>query len=261
MMGRQKGRQPKLFYGNVNIAERVPAKHLLRKIEKALDFDFIYKEVGDSYGANGNVSVPPPVTLKLMLLLVLYNVRSERELMETLAFRLDWLWFLGLDIDDEIPNHSVLSKARARWGVEVFKGLFERIVGQCVKAGLVNGKKLFVDASLIDANASNNSVIKKGSLKRYLHKGYCKLEDRLDDLYEEKKGEANQKYISTTDPDAAVSRHGSGASKLRYKTHRGVDGKAEVITSTIVTTGSIDDAEKLNAVIDEHEQVSGYNIL
>ncbi len=83
MMGRQKGRQPKLFYGNVNIAERVPAKHLLRKIEKALDFDFIYKEVGDSYGANGNVSVPPPVTLKLMLLLVLYNVRSERELMET----------------------------------------------------------------------------------------------------------------------------------------------------------------------------------
>ncbi len=77
---------------------------------------------------------------------------------------------------------NVLSKARARWGVEVFKGLFERIVGQCVKTGLVNGKKLFVDASLIDANASNNSVIKKGSLKRYLHKGYCKLEDICQEL-------------------------------------------------------------------------------
>jgi transposase len=242
---------------DINIEERVPHKHILRKINKVIDFDFIYNEVKGSYGMNGNVSVAPPVILKLMLLLVLYNVRSERELMETLSVRLDWLWFLKLDIDSEIPDHSVLSKARTRWGVEVFKCLFERVVGQCVQAGLVNGKKLFVDASLIDADASNNSVIKRGSLKRYLRKGYRKLEDRLDELYEEKNGEANKKYISTTDPDAAVTRHSSGESKLRYKTHRGVDAKSEVITATIVTTGSVDDGEKLGDVIDEHEQTSG----
>ena len=77
-----------------------------------IDFDFIYGEVADKYGRNGNVSVPPPVILKLMLLLVFYNVRSERELMDTLPERLDWLWFLGYDLDADIPDHSILSKAR-----------------------------------------------------------------------------------------------------------------------------------------------------
>lgn len=132
--------------------------HPLRAINKRIDFDFIYKEVKDKYGSNGNVSVPPPVILKLMLLLVFYNVRSERELMETMPERLDWLWFLGYDLDTEIPNHSVLSKARKKWGVETFKKFFEMIVWQCVESGLVDGSKIFIDSSLIDADASNNSA-------------------------------------------------------------------------------------------------------
>ena len=64
----------------------------------------------------------------MMLLLIFYNVRSERELAATISERLDWLWFLDYDLDDDIPNHSVLSKARARWEVETFKTFFERIV-------------------------------------------------------------------------------------------------------------------------------------
>jgi hypothetical protein len=68
-----------------------------------IDFDFIYDEVRDLYGDKGNVSVPPPVILKMMLLLILYNVRSERELMMTIALRVDWVWFLGYDLDSEIP--------------------------------------------------------------------------------------------------------------------------------------------------------------
>jgi transposase len=94
-----------------------------------------------------------------MLLLILYNVRSERELMNTLPMRLDWLWFLDYDLDSEIPNHSVLCKARNRWGVEAFQRFFERIVWQCVEAGLVDGSKIFMDSSLVQADASNNSVI------------------------------------------------------------------------------------------------------
>ncbi len=260
MMGKQKGRQPKLFYSDINIEERVSGRHLLRRIQQRIDFDFIYKEVQESYGTNGNVSIAPPVTLKLMLLLVLYNVRSERELIDTLPVRLDWLWFLGFDLDSTVPNHSVLSKARARWGVETFQRFFERIVSQCVQAGLVDGKKLFVDASLIDADASNNSVIKRGSLKKYLRKGYRKLEARLDDVVEDKKGETNSKLISTTDPDAAVTRHSIGKPKLRYKTHRGVEGKEEVITATKVTAGSVDDGDMLSEMIDIHEQNTGHKI-
>ena len=254
MMGYQSNFQPKLFYYNVNLDQRVPQNHSLRKINEKIDFDFIYKEVRDTYGINGNVSIAPPVILKMMLILILYNVRSERELMNTIPFRLDWLWFLGYDLDDEIPNHSVLSKARTRGGVAVFKRFFERIVWQCIEAGLVDGSKLFTDSSLIDADASNNSVVDTYSLKRHLNKSYRRLEERLDDLKVQKSTPANSRYISTTDPDASVTRHSGGKSKLRYKTHRAVDAKCEVITATHITTGSVDDGDVLREMIEIHEQ-------
>ena len=75
--------------------------------------------------------------VKMMILLFLDDVPSERELMAVIAERLDYLWFLGLGLDDEIPNHSVLSKAPARWGAELFEELFVRSVSLCVEAGLV----------------------------------------------------------------------------------------------------------------------------
>jgi len=132
-MGYQSKLQPKLFYYNVNLERRVPQNHILRKINEKIDFTFIYKEVRDAYGINGNVSVASTVILKMMLLLILYNVRSERELMNTIPLRLDSLWFLDYDLTDEIPNHSVLSKARTRWGVKAFRLFFEHIVWQCVE--------------------------------------------------------------------------------------------------------------------------------
>lgn len=179
MMGVQSETQCSLFHFGLSLDKRVRTNHPLRKINQLIDFNFIYDEVKDLYGNNGNESVPPPVILKLMLLLVLYNVRSERELMDTVPERMDWLWFLGYDLDSEIPNHSVLSKARRKWGVHVFQSFFERIVVQCVEAGLVDGAKIFIDSSLIDANASNNSVLDTKSLKDQLHKNYKKLETRL----------------------------------------------------------------------------------
>ena len=180
MMGRQQRVQKKLFYTKFSLDQRVPNNHILRKVAKYIDFDFIYKEVKDKYGSNGNVSVPPPVILKMMLLLVFYNVRSERELMSTIPVRLDWLWFLGYDLDDEVPNHSVLSKARTRWGVAAFQSLFDGIVIQCVNTGLVDGSKLFMDSSNIQADASNNSVVNKEYIKRYLKKSYRLFEQRLE---------------------------------------------------------------------------------
>jgi transposase len=254
MMGRQPDFQHKLFITGFNLDKRIRKDHILRKISEKVDFDFIYKEVEHSYGLKGNVSVPPPVILKMMLLLILYNVRSERELMLTIPERLDWLWFLGYDLDDEIPNHSVLSKARARWGVSAFKNFFERIVWQCVQAGLIDGSKVFVDASLIDADASNNSVVDTQSLEKHLNKSYKRLESRLDEITASKNTPANSRHISTTDPDASVPRHSKGKSKLRYKTHRAVDEKHEIITATKVSPGSVDDGHLLEDMIEAHEQ-------
>ena len=181
MMGRQaKSQQVKMFYQGFSLEQRVRANHPLRKINQLIDFDFTYLEVSRTYGVNGNVSVPPPLILKLMLLLILYNVRSERELMETIPERLDWVWFLGLDLDEPIPDHSVLSKARARWGSATFKHFFERVVVQCVNAGLVDGSKIFMDSSLIQADASTESVISTKSLERHLKRSFRELEARLE---------------------------------------------------------------------------------
>jgi transposase len=229
--------------------------------------------VKEKYGSNGNVSVPPPVILKLILLLVFYNVRSERELMDTLSERIDWLWFLGFDLDSEIPDHSVLSKARKRWGVEAFKGFFERIVLQCVKAGLVDGSKLFVDSSLTEADASNNSVLDTHSLKRYLNKSYMELERRLEESEgakeEDKIGDndnngvgkkvdkANNRYLSTTDPDASIVKRKGRKAKLQYQTHRAVDGAYEVITATEVTGGDVNEAHRLAYLMDSHHENTG----
>jgi transposase len=119
---------------------------------------FVRKAVAHTYGRKGNKSVPPEVIMRMMLLLFLDDIKSERELMRIIPERLDYLWFLGYQLDDQIPDHSVLSKARKRWGKEVFVTLFSRVVQQCVEAGLVEGGKIHVGASLVDADANLGSV-------------------------------------------------------------------------------------------------------
>lgn len=260
MMGVQEQPQNSLFHFGVNLDKRIRNNHPLRKVNELIDFHFVYKEVKKFYGQNGNESVPPPVIMKLMLLLVYYNVRSERELMETLPERMDWLWFLGYELDSIIPNHSVLSKARKKWGVAVFQSFFERIVLQCGQAGLIDGSKIFVDSSLIDANASNNSVIDTKNLKHQLHENYKKLEARLAEgnestdssRHHEKK---NSRYISSTDPDAAIVNRGKP--KLSYQVHRAVDGKNEVITATDAAPGDINEAHLMLPLLEKHETTTG----
>jgi transposase len=255
MMGRQPPAQAQLFYTGFNLEGRVRADHPLRAVAAQVDFDFAYQAVADKYGDNGNVSVPPPVILKLMLLLTLYNVRSERELMATLPERLDWLWFLGYDLDSVIPDHSVLSKARKRWGVELFKAFFERIVWACVQTGLVDGSKIFVDSSLIEANAAKSSVMDRYSLKAQLSERYPELERRLSELGEAElaqRGAVNQRHISLTDPQATLTRR--GVPQLCYQTHRAVDARSEVITATEVTGSDVNEAHRLMALWQAHGQ-------
>ncbi|MGB7623827.1 MAG: IS1182 family transposase [Terriglobia bacterium] len=256
MMGFKDPPQEKLFCVNVSLDKRVRANHPLRQVARLIDFDFVYQEVKGSYGTNGHVSVPPPIILKLMLLLVFYNVRSERELMDTVPERLDWLWFLGYDLDSEIPDHSVLSKARKRWGVEVFQRFFERIVWQCVEVGLVDGRKVFLDSSLVEANASKNSVLDMQSLKARLSQHYAQLEARLEEIAEEHSAhpdyrQTNRRYRSTTDPDAALVKRGE--TTLSYQVHRAVDARSEVITATEVTAGDVNEAHRMEVLIEAHQ--------
>ena len=105
-------------------------------------------------------------------------------------------------LEDEIPTHRVLSKARKRWGAQVFERLFARSVEQCVAAGLVDGDKLYIDASLVAANASRNSVIEV-----VVQREVSKLEEQDEEEEDSGSGgSVNRKLRSTTDPDSTVVR-------------------------------------------------------
>lgn len=115
MMGKAKHLEPKLFYINISLDGRIPQDHCLRRIRNSVDFGFVRQEVAKRYGVRGHPSIDPVVLLKLMFLLFFENVKSERELMAQMPYRLDWMWFCDYDFDESIPHHSVLSKARRRW--------------------------------------------------------------------------------------------------------------------------------------------------
>ncbi len=150
MMGTQKS-EPQLFHYAVNLEKRVRANHPLRQIKAAIDFSFVREEVAHCYGRNGNESVPPEGILKMMFLLFFDDIKSERELMEVIGERLDYLWFLDYGLDEKIPDHSVLSKARGRWGKEVFESLFVRTDRQDRGQDLPPSLRKWLHVSRIDA--------------------------------------------------------------------------------------------------------------
>lgn len=255
-------RQPKenLFDYHVNLDKRVRPNHPLRRINEMIDFTFVRERVARCYGYNGNISVDPAVIMKMMFLLFYDDVASERELMWIIGERLDYMWFLGYGLNDKVPDHSVLSKARARWGLEVFEELFIRIVGQCVKAGLVEGTKIHMDGCLVDANASNNSVVKgPPELIQALKKAYRREEEKLEEKKRPPLGRPHYKPVnkglfSTTDPDAAVVRHKKEGARPRYKNHRVVDDAQGVITAIESTPGDVEENRKLLDLVDQHER-------
>lgn len=248
--------QTELFSYQVNLERRVRADHPLRQVAKAVDFTFVRAEVAALYGRNGNESVDPAILMKLMFLLFFDNVASERELMSIIPERLDYLWFLGYGLDDAIPNHSVLSKARRRWGQAVFERLFIRTIEQCVAAGLVSGDKLHVDSSLIAAHASKDSVVKScPELIAAYAAAYGAVEKKLNDPADRPCYEAiNDRLISTTDPDASLVSKGSTGSRPAYHHHRAIDDAHGVITAVETTSGSIAENKKLLDLVVQHEQ-------
>jgi IS5 family transposase len=246
MLGRPKKTDPKLFYHGVSLERRMPKEHPLRKIKQLLDFDFIRSQVADLYGINGNQSVDPSVVLKLMFLLFYENIKSERALMRQLPLRMDWLWFCDYDLDEVTPDHSILSKARNRWGTEVFESFFMNILEQCINAGLVDGETIYIDSSTIDGNADINKV------RPQLRQLSEQLTDKLDDNPQEKPA----KRVSPADTDARIGRK-YGKSTLGYKDHRGVDDKHGIITATITTPANVNDDKVLTDVITSHQFKSG----
>jgi transposase len=251
--------QSELFNYQVNLDKRVRSDHPLRRINAILDLSFVRPLVAPFYGNNGNVGTDPVILVKMMLLLFLDNVASERELMAIIRERLDYLWFLGYGLDEEVPDHSVLSKARARWGREVFRQIFVRTVQQCVAAGLVDGAKLHLDSSLIRADASRDSITQgPPELVAALRQAYAREEKKLEEAPQDG---INATHVSTTDPEATLARGGgTPVSQLSYKHHRAVDDAHGVITAVETTTGQAGDAAQLPGLVEQHQVHTGSRV-
>jgi transposase len=143
----------------VSLEELVPADHFYRQLDRVLDLSFVRDVVQDCYAPCGRPSVDPVVFFKLQLVMFFEGVRSERLLMRTVADRLSVLWYLGYNVGDPLPDHSSLTRIRARYGLDVFRRFFAAIVEQCQQAGLVWGKELYFDATHVLADAALDSLV------------------------------------------------------------------------------------------------------
>ena len=263
MMG-TKSYQEKMFY-NFSLSKRVPEDHLLRKLEEVLDLRFVREFVSDQYSHTGQPSIDPIVIFKMMLIGYLYGITSERRLADEAAVNLAYLWYLGYDLDEPTPHHSVLSKARSRYGKEVFERFFQLILQKCVEAGLVGGEKVFADSTFIKANASLKSLVTRSEAiePRYKVKEYVERVFTENPVEEEpatpesppppadSQKLSNKTHVSTTDPDSSVISHGQKLPlHLYYKEHFTVDSHARVITAVEVTPGATGDESQLSTLLD-----------
>jgi transposase len=157
---------------DLSLEDLVPKDHFYRRLEARLDLSFVRDLVGPLYANGGRPSVDSVVFFKLQLVMFFEDLRSERQLMRAVADRLSVRWYLGYDLQEPLPDHSSLTRIRERFGLEVFRRFFERIVQECVNAKLVWGEELFFDATKVEANASIDSMrsrsLVEGRLEEHL---------------------------------------------------------------------------------------------
>ncbi|UHA71912.1 transposase [Paenibacillus sp. 481] len=155
MMGVNKEKQHQFML--FNLEDYIPANHLLRSIEKVVDFSFIYKKVQHLYSPIGRKTIDPVMLIKMLLLGYLYGIPSERKLGEQVQLNLEFRWFLGLGLEESIPDHSTLSQNRRRRFKErtIFQEIFDHIVSTCVSSEPVTGEVIVTDSTHIKAHASD----------------------------------------------------------------------------------------------------------
>src|SRR3954452_22732069 len=155
--GAEQQDQEQLFY-SFNLEAVVPDDHQVRAIAGVLDLSWVRAELAPHYSHTGRPSIDPVLMIRMLIVGYVFAIRSERALCREVQLNLAYRWFCGLGIDHNIPDHSAFSRARNerfREG-DIFRRVFERVVGACMTAGLVGGEGFAVDASLIQADANKH---------------------------------------------------------------------------------------------------------
>ena len=240
MMGQAVDQQDRLFY-EFNLEERVPANHLLRRIDAVLDLSWLRAELKPYYSHTGCPSIDPELMIRMLLVGYCYSIRSERRLCQEVELNLAYRWFCRLGLEDKVPNHSTFSVNRhGRFReADVLRQVFESVVCHCMAAGLVGGEGFAVDASVIEADASRFQRIEgakidwsEQQLARHAIKEYVTaLETENSPLNPDKLPKA----LSPSDPAAAWTTRGRNKVMFGYSLNYLIDMEGTVIVDVEAT--------------------------
>ena len=164
----------------ISIDQLVPEDHLLRKIDKYVDFSFIYDLVEDKYCSdNGRPGIDPVTLIKIPVIQCMFGIKSMRQTIKEIEVNVAYRWFLGLGFHDKVPHFTTFGKNYKRRfeGTDLFEQIFTQILMQCMKQNLVDTDTLFVDATHVKA-AANSKKAKKIIVAKKTAKFY---QDKLDD--------------------------------------------------------------------------------
>ncbi|CDF58082.1 IS1182 family transposase [Thermobrachium celere] len=270
MINEIKSKQQKLEM--VYIENLVPQDHILRKIDKYIDFSFIRELTKDLYcHDNGRPAVDPVVLFKMLFIGYLFGIRSERQLVRDIEVNVAYRWFLGFSLTDKIPDHSTISQNRRRRfkNTDIAQKIFDNIVLQAISHGLVEGKILYTDSTHLKANANKRKFIEKEvekSIKDYM----LELDKAIDEdriahgkkplKKTEKTSETKTIKESTTDPESGYMIRDGKPEGFFYLDHRTVDSKHNIIVDVHVTPGNVNDVDPYLSRIDRIINTFNFNV-
>lgn len=262
MMGQLDVGTAKLFY-DFSLEEMVPQGHLLRKIDRFLNFDDLREHLKPFYSHTGRPSIDPELMCRMLIVGYCFGIRSERRLCDEVHLNLAYRWFCQLGIEDNIPNHSTFSKARhGRFREsDLFRKLFEQVVLRCMSEGLVKGEGFAVDASLMRANASEARAVDKGdpvdwSDPKIASRPVTEYLEAIDQAQDE--DEAPRKKISLTDPTARWTAAVGGRARFTWSTNYLLDIETSVIVDVQATQAyRKSEVNAAQTMIDRTEELFG----
>jgi len=235
MMGRSGQDQGQLFY-SFNLDEIVPDDHLVRAIADVLDLSWVRAELAPHYSQIGRPSIDPLLMIRMLIIGYVFAVRSERALCREVQLNLAYRWFCGLGIEDKLPDHSAFSRARNERFREsdIFRQVFERVVGTCIAAGLVGGEGFAVDASLIQADANKHRSIPGAEWNKDIDPERARraVKEYLTTLDNPIYGAASEvmpKFVSPSDPAAQWTGALRNAAFFAYANNYLIDVKFGII--------------------------------
>lgn len=256
----------------VSIDELVPGDHVLRKIERVIDFSFIRDRVAHLYCAdNGRPAIDPVVLFKMLFIGYLFGIGSERQLARDIAVNVAYRWFLGFGLRDKVPDSSTLSQNRRRRFAEstIYQEIFDEVVWQAMRRGLVDGKALYTDSTHLKANA-NKHKFRKEVVRKSTRSYLTELEQAIDeDRLEHGKPPltsgapevvAKETKISTTDPESGYMVRDGKPKGFFYLDHRTVDGLHDIITDSYVTPASVHDSIPYLERLDRQRERFGFDV-